>query len=175
MSLLDGIILIILLVFAWKGFRNGLVKEVFRIAGLVLAGFVSFQYADLVSQLLKPFLGVPDEFLPYIGFAFLFIFALLAVHIAIFFIDSLIQLLLLSIPNKLLGSFFGLLKSSLFISILLIFFSGFGFPDNGIKQNSLLYKPILKVAPASYDIVARVLPGVKPYKDSVERYISVPD
>ena len=175
MSLLDGIILIILLIFAWKGFRNGLVKEVFRIAGLVLAGFISFQYADLAAGLLNPFLDIPADFLPYIGFALLFAFSLLGVQIIIYFIDSLIQLLLLSIPNKLLGSVFGILKSSLFISIILIIISGFGFPETNIKQDSRLYKPILKVAPASYDIVARVLPGVKPYKDSVERYISVPD
>lgn len=174
MGLLDGIIIIILTLFAWKGFRNGLVKEVFRIVGLVLAVFIAFQYAEVAASILGPFLDVPSEVIPYLGFAVLFCLAFFGTQLAVFLLDRLIQLLLLSIPNRVFGLFFGLLKSSLLISIVLIFLSGFGFPNNETRSSSLFYKPVLKVAPASYDIVARVLPGVKPYKDSVERYLSVP-
>ena len=175
MNLLDGIALLFILYFAWKGFRNGLVKEVFRIVGLVLAGFVSFQYADTAGGLLNNYFEIDPSYSPYVAFAFLFIAAMIAVQIGITFLDALIQLLLLSIPNRFFGSMFGILKSSLFISIILILLAGFGFPENETRKQSLLYKPILKVAPASYDIVARVLPGVKPYNDSVERYLSIPE
>ncbi len=174
MSLLDGIILVFILFFAWNGYRNGLVKEVFRIVGLVLSVFVAFQYADLIAGLLAPYLDVAEMYLPYIGFAILLVLTLFAVQIAVIFLDKLIQLLLLSLPNRLFGSLFGVLKSCLFASIFFIFISGFGIPEDQIKKESLLYSPILKVAPAAYDIVARVLPGVKPYRDSVERYLSVP-
>ncbi len=174
MSLIDAIFLLFIGLFAWKGFRNGLVKEVFRIVGLVLAGFLAFQYAKQVAYLLGTFIDIPEFYLPYIGFALIFIFTFIAIQAGIYFLDTLIQLLLLSIPNRLFGGLFGAIKSSLFISILLIFLAGFEMPDNEIKKESLLYKPLLKVAPASYDIVARVLPGVKPYRDSVERYLSVP-
>ncbi len=174
MSLLDALFLLFIAFFAWKGFRNGLVKEVFRIVGLVLAGFLAFQYAEKIGFLLSRIIDIPEIYLPYIGFALIFIVTLLAIQAGIYFLDSLIQLLLLSIPNRLFGGLFGVLKSSLFVSIMLIFLAGFGFPDNEIKKESLLYKPLLKVAPASYDIVARVLPGVKYYRYSVERYLSVP-
>ncbi len=174
MSLIDAIFLIFIVFFAWMGFHNGLVKEVFRIVGLVLAGFLAFQYAEKVAFLLGTFIDIPEIYLPYIGLALIFIITLIAIQVGIYFLDTLIQLLLLSIPNRLFGGLFGVIKSSLFISILLIFLAGFGFPETEIKKESLLYKPLLKVAPASYDIVARVLPGVKPYRDSVERYLSVP-
>ncbi len=175
MSLLDGIAGFFILYFAWKGFQNGLVKEVFRIVGLVLAVFIAFQYADVVASWIKLLLDAPAEYLPYFAFALLFILAIITVQVGIIYFDNLIQLLLLSTPNRLFGSLFGIIKSSLFVSITLIFLAGFGFPNNEVKQKSLMYKPLLKVAPASYDIVARVLPGVKPYKDSVEYYLSIPD
>lgn len=174
MSMFDGFAGIIILYFAWLGFRNGLVKETFRIVGLVLAGFLSFQYANNLGNLIQPLIELQEAYYPYIAFAFLFIAIITAVQVAIFFLDTLIQLLLLSIPNRLFGALFGVIKSSLLISLVLIFLSGFGFPGNNVKQQSFLYKPLLKVAPASYDIVARVLPGVKPYRESVEKYLSVP-
>lgn len=175
MSYLDAIILLIIALFAWNGFRNGLIREVFRIVGLVLAGFIAFQYADRFAAIIGSVTNVSEIYLPYIGFALLFILSLIAVHVAVLFLDKLIQLLLLSIPNRLFGSLFGVAKSSLLVSILLIFLAGFGFPGQDLKKESLLYAPILKVAPASYDIVAKVLPGVKPYRESVERYLSIPD
>ncbi len=175
MSLLDAIIILFIAIFAWKGFRNGLVKEVFRIVGLVLAIFVAFQYAHAAGAVVGIFLKIQDVYLPFIGFALLFIAAQIAVHIGVLFMDKLIQLLLLSIPNRMFGGLFGILKCSLIISVLLIFSAGFGIPGNETKKESLLYAPMLKVAPASYDIVARVLPGVKPYRESVERYLSIPE
>ncbi|MFO8028629.1 MAG: CvpA family protein [Cyclonatronaceae bacterium] len=175
MSYLDAIILLFIAFFAWNGFRNGLIREVFRIVGLVLAGFVAFQYAELFGTIIGSVTNISEIYLPYIGFALLFILALIAVQVVILFLDKLIQLLLLSIPNRLFGSLFGVAKSSLIVSILLIFLAGFGFPGNALKKESLLYAPILKVAPASYDIVAKVLPGVKPYRESVERYLSIPN
>lgn len=77
MGLLDGIIIVILTLFAWKGFRNGLVKEVFRIVGLVLAVFLAFQYAEFAASVIDPLLDVPAEVIPYIGFAVLFCVAFL--------------------------------------------------------------------------------------------------
>ncbi len=175
MNLIDGIVSIFILYFAWIGFRNGLVKEVFRIVGLVLACFFAFQYADFVGPLLHPLLDIPSKYLPYIGFALIFALSFFAVQIGIIFLDSIIQLLLLSIPNRLFGSLFGIIKGSLMVSIVLIFLSGFNYPKSEVIHNSLLYRPILNVAPASYDVVARVLPGVKPYKDSVDNYLSLPE
>ncbi|MEX2656344.1 MAG: CvpA family protein [Balneolales bacterium] len=174
MNLLDGIAAIFILFFAWKGFRNGLAKEVFRIVGLVLSGFIAFQYAEVIGRWLQPLFSISTDLIPYIAFALLFILALIAVQLGIVFLDTLIQLLLLSIPNRLFGALFGVLKSSLLLSIFVIFLAGFGVPDQDVRRHSLLYKPLLKVAPAAYDIVAGVLPGVKPYKDSVARYLSLP-
>ncbi len=174
MNLLDAIIILFISLFAWKGFRNGLVKEVFRIVGLVVAVFLAFKYANVAGNIIGALINIPEFYLPYVGFAILFILAQIGVHATILFLDKLIQLLLLSIPNRFFGSLFGVLKSSLVVSILLIFLAGFGFPGNDIRKESFLYKPMLLVAPASYDIVARVLPGVKPYRESVERYLSVP-
>ena len=175
MTLLDGIATFFMLYFAWKGFRNGLVKEIFRIIGLVLAAFIAFNYTDKVAAWIKPHLDSPTEYLTYFTFAILFLTALIMVQVTIIYIDKMIHLLMLSIPNRFLGSFFGIIKSSLFVSIILIFLAGFGIPDKVTKQQSLLYKPLLKVAPVSFDIVTRLVPGVNPYKDSVDRYLTVPD
>ncbi|MDI6402067.1 CvpA family protein [Balneolaceae bacterium ANBcel3] len=175
MILLDVILAGAIIYYTWKGFNNGLIKEVFRIAGLVIATFISFQYAEPFANMLRPIIRLNPDFYPYFAFAVLFILFIILVYFAIKFFDGLIQVLMLSIPNKILGAIFGFLKISLLLSVFLIFLGGFDKPSQETRHDSIFYKHVIKVAPASYDIVAKVLPGVKSYKDSVDEYISIPD
>lgn len=174
MSLLDAIVCVIILFFTWKGYKNGLVKEVFRIVGVVIAGFLAFQYANVMGGWIGRFFNPDPEYLPFLSFAVLFLVAISVVQSAIYVIDSLIQLLLLSIPNRILGSLFGAAKSTLLLSFVFIFLAGFHLPDKQHKTDSVLYSHVMKAGPVSYDMVARVLPGVKPYRDSIENYIVIP-
>ena len=100
MNLLDILILIPMLLFTFKGFKNGFVKEIFSLAGLVLAVFFGFQYMAELSEYLAHQMDTDSAFVPYFSFGIIFLLVLLAVQVVIFFIESVLRIAFLSLPNR---------------------------------------------------------------------------
>ncbi|MEX1014893.1 MAG: CvpA family protein, partial [Candidatus Paceibacterota bacterium] len=135
MSLIDIIILVPLLFLGFRGFKNGLVREIFGLVGLVLAIFFSFQYMAEFATLIREQLYTKSPYVPYFSFGILFLLVLLFVQVIIFFTESLLKIAFLSLPNRLLGSLFSAFKAALVISIILLLFSGFALPDEETRSD----------------------------------------
>ena len=168
MNMIDLLILVPLLFFAFRGFRNGLVKEVFGLIGLVLAVFFSFQYMAEFSVLIREQLDTQSPYVPYFSFGILFLLVLLAVQVIIYFTEGLLRIVFLSLPNRLFGAVFSAFKSALVISIILLLFSGFALPDTETRSESLFYPYIIQLAPATYNVVANVYPGASSYLEAIQ-------
>lgn len=168
MNLLDILILVPLLLFAFKGFKNGFVKEVFSVVGLVLAVFFAFQYMAELSNYLYQQLETDSVFVPYFSFGIIFLLVLLAVQVIIFFIEGVLRIAFLGLPNRIIGSVFGAFKTALIISIVLLLFSGFSLPDQETRSDSLFYPYVIKIAPATYNTLAKIYPGAGNYMDTVQ-------
>jgi len=76
---------------------------------------------------------------------------------------------LLSVPNRVLGLVFGVLKSSLFVSVFFILLLGLGQPKEETRNDSLLYPYIMMVAPAAYNAIGNIYPGSESFTDTVRR------
>jgi membrane protein required for colicin V production len=170
MNTLDAVVLIPLLYFTYKGFQNGLVKEVLSIVGIVLAIFLTFGYLEEASVLLKPYYG-DSSYLPFLTGATVFLGTLLAVNIIAYLIKQFLEIAMLSMPNRLFGAAFGLLKSSIVVSALLLFLAGFDMPGDETRTQSMSYPIIINVAPTAYNAVASVYPGARSFTDAVEKTI----
>ncbi|MEX0780055.1 MAG: CvpA family protein [Balneolales bacterium] len=168
MNLLDIIILAPLLLFAFQGYRNGLIRELLGAVGLILAIFFSFQYmADLSAYLIVQ-MDTDSAFVPYFSFGIIFLLVLLAVQIVIYLIEGILRITFLSLPNRLLGSLFSALKAGLVISIILLLFSGFNLPEEKVVSDSLFYPYIIQLAPETYNTLAKIYPGATNYIDAVQ-------
>lgn len=171
MNYVDGILLIPLAYAAFRGFKNGLIKEVLGIAGLIIAILLGFNLITPASHFLTNQWDLTGETVPYLAFGMVFFGTLIAISIITIILDNVVKLVFLSIPNRVLGSVFSTLKMGIMLSLAMLFVSGFNFPDQESRQNSVSYKYVISVAPVAYDAIATIIPGVSNYKDTVDKTI----
>jgi membrane protein required for colicin V production len=150
MNSIDILLLIPLIYGAWKGFKHGLIIEVFTLLALFVGIYVGIHFSDFTARLLREYVGLNSKYLPIIAFTITF----LAVGAMVFFlgktIEKLIKITALTPLNKFAGVFFSLLKYVYMLSTLLVILESYDeklafFPVK-VKQDSLLYSPILKVS-----------------------------
>ncbi len=153
-NLLDIIILIPLLLFAWQGYRKGFIIEAATLAALLLGIYFALYFSDYAASLLKQHFTIDEKYLAIISFIVTFIVVVIAVIAVGKIVQKFIDLLLLGFLNKLAGAIFGVLKGALLVSILLVIINYFDTGENLIKkeqkQQSVLYRPVASFAPWLY-------------------------
>lgn len=169
MNVVDGLLLIPLAYAGFRGFKNGFIKEVLGIAGLVIAVLLGFNLITPASTFISNQWEVSQEVVPYLAFGLVFVLTLIVVSIITVILDNVVKMVFLSIPNRLLGLAFSTLKMGIILSIALIFMSGFNIPDNEARNKSLAYPYVISVAPIAYDVIATVVPGVDNYRETVDK------
>lgn len=162
MSLFDLAILLIIVFFSFQGFRNGLVKEILTLAGLVVALFVALHYMDLVAGWISGVVDLSEEGASVLAatllFTAVFVIALLTAHL----IRKFLEVIHMNLLNRLLGLAFGGLKSALAVSLVLILLAGLGIPGEEMRQNSLIYSYILNLGPILFERLETLLPEGRP-------------
>lgn len=150
MNSIDILLLIPLIYGAWKGFKHGLIIEVFTLLALFVGIYVGIHFSDFTTHLLREYLRLNSKFLPIIAFTITF----LAVGAMVYFlgktIEKLIKVTALTPVNKFAGVFFSLLKYVYMLSTLLVILESYDeklafFPEK-VKHDSLFYRPILNVS-----------------------------
>tara|TARA_R110000868_G_scaffold306734_1_gene568041 strand:+ start:70675 stop:71256 length:582 start_codon:yes stop_codon:yes gene_type:complete len=173
MEILDLIIAVPLLYFAYKGAVNGFVKEILNIVGITLAVFLTFKYMDSLSILIEPFFE--DEsatYIPFLSAALLFIGTLSVVALVAYLTKELLKAVKLSIVNRALGALFGILKSGMIVSTILLLMAGFNVPKEEVRDNSILYPYIIYLGPWTYEAVAFIYPGAEGYTETIQENLS---
>ncbi len=171
MNIVDGFILIPLVYYAFRGFKNGFIREAFSIVGLVIAVFFAFSFMGPVSEAASKAWDINFEHLPYIAFAVLFLILLIAFNLVITFTEHLLKALYLSMPNRVLGLVLATIKCALLISVAILFLSGFEIPGDETQAESLTYPFFAEVAPVVYDSIAAIYPGAESFAETVQQTI----
>lgn len=143
---LDIIMMIGILWYAYKGFVKGLVIELASLAALILGIYIAYHFSDFTSEFLKNTFHMQSEYLHIIAFAVTFFAVVIATHLLGKLIETVVNIAMLGLINKLAGLVFGVLKISLVISGLFYIISSVD-PNNQIitkdtREKSLLYKPV---------------------------------
>ncbi|MCB9182608.1 MAG: CvpA family protein [Flavobacteriales bacterium] len=146
MNWLDAIILLILALAAWKGFSRGFVIELASLVGIALGAWAGLHLSERVTAALE--LEVENEAL---AFLITFVLVLLLIHLLARLLTTVIDIAQLSLPNKLAGILFGVLRSAFVLSIALNLMLGFGtdgwIPDR-VRSESVAYPLLRPIAPA---------------------------
>lgn len=172
MDILDIIVLLVLAIFGLTGFKNGLAKEVLGMFGIVIAIFLSIHYSDSLTTLIHGLTKEQSSTLPWISFIILLISTLVAFQVLIYLITGLLNAMSLGIPNRLFGMLFGMLKSGLIISIVLLVLAGFNLPSQKTRSESFTYSYMILIAPTAYNLIAFIYPGAKSYTQTVKKTIN---
>lgn len=157
MNYLDIILGIPLLWLTWRGFRNGLVIELAKLAGLILGIWVAFHFSAWTGKTLAAWIHVSPVLLPLLAFILTF----LAVLILVWFIgklaEHLVDMVSLGFLNKLAGAVLGMLKAVLLLGVILLVFNHYEntklIVPQKAREESFLYKSISGAGKMIYPLV----------------------
>lgn len=149
MIVVDIIIALILCVFGYKGFKNGLIKELGSLIGLIAGIFLAIRFSDFVSSLISKNSGFSSEYLPVISFAIIFIAVVILVLVFSKFLDRFVKIIKLQWLNKIAGVVFSVLKTLIILGGLFFLICRFNERisafDSSIFQKSFLFKPCVDI------------------------------
>ncbi len=172
MNALDAVVLLVIALFAFRGFKNGFIKEALGFVGIIAACFIAFHYMAPLTGFISSHVSTNHKYIPYFSAIVLFLGTLIVVELVIFFLTKLLQAIALGLPNRILGLVLSVLKAGVIISVILILLAGFDEPSKQYQKESLMYPYVIMIAPVAYDVIAWLLPGIKDYEKTIKDTIS---
>lgn len=160
----DLIILAVLVLSLIFGFMRGLVREAFSLTGWVLAILVARWFNEPVAIWLAEWVETPSVRL-LMSYGTLFCGTLLAFSLASHVLSLLINDTALSLPNRILGGVFGVLRGCVLVLIALMLLAPFVKKDSWFTEASLpriflQYEPLVRTLQSeALDIVRSEKPG----------------
>jgi membrane protein required for colicin V production len=153
MNFIDLLILVPLLLAAWKGFKRGFIIEIFIVLALLVGIYCGIHFSDYTSDLIKDKLNVSSIYLPLISFALTFTVIAVGIYFIGKMLEKVIKIAQLSLLNKLGGVFFSVVKTLYFMSTLFLLIASAQEKTEIIPtatlNESLLYTPVSKLSLAT--------------------------
>ncbi len=152
MNYFDYIILAVLTVGFILGFKDGMVRKIIGLLGIVIGIIVAIKYSGFIGSLISPIFN--DEiYLAEIVAGFL-------IFVGIIFIASLIKRIIHpsdkvnKFLNQFLGGITGAIQILVFLSAFLLFLDIFSIPSSQVRDESLLYGKVYSIIPGAIDLIA---------------------
>jgi membrane protein required for colicin V production len=156
---LDILIALIVTLPTFFGFRKGFLRKLLGIAGIILGFILAVKFYDSAASLLSTFIKGNPVFVNVLGF--LLIIAILyglAIWLARFMANMNSGTTLV---DKILGTVVGFIQGVIVASVLLFNLSLADMPSRETRESSMLYSTVYKVAPAIFDKVIDLFPGLQ--------------
>ncbi|MGE5426466.1 MAG: CvpA family protein [Methylococcaceae bacterium] len=151
MNYIDIVLAILLFIAAIQGFRKGFIIEFASLAALILGIWGGIKFSDLTARFITKYTGYYSDYLALIAFFITFILIVILIHLMGKMLDSIVKAAMLGFLNRLAGIVFGVLKTALILSILLLLFDEV---DQNVhilpvkqKEESKIYEPMKQVVP----------------------------
>lgn len=150
MNFIDILLIVPLIYAGYKGFKHGLIIEVFTLLALFVGLYAGIHFSDFMASKLKEWFSWDSPYLPTISFTLIFLGVGAMVYFAGKTIEQMVKVVNLTPLNKFFGVFFGVLKMIYILSILLVLIESYDekgdfFPEKK-KEDSLLYTPVKNVS-----------------------------
>ncbi|MEM9998157.1 MAG: CvpA family protein [Bacteroidota bacterium] len=169
LSYLDAFIAVCAVIGLLRGWSTGLIDQVLGIVGIVVAIILSAMFAQPVGVAVVNSLQLSPRVAGTVGFAVTFTGVMLAVFFITRAIKGMLSALALGGVDKVGGAAFGGFKALLVVSLglslinMMPLLAGAGTPvfTDEAREDSALYEPVRGLAPATWEVVKPVLPGLR--------------
>jgi membrane protein required for colicin V production len=149
--ILDIIIALPLVWGLYKGFRKGLIIEITTLAALLAGIFGAIRFSDRMAVFIREQWEIDDRYMPILAFAATFIIIVILVNLIGKMVEKLVDMASMGFLNKLAGGLFRALKIAFIISVIFTMAisldDDWGIIPNEVKQQSVLYEPLSRLAP----------------------------
>jgi membrane protein required for colicin V production len=159
MNIFD-IIIAALLIFGFvRGVMKGLFVEVASLVALIAGVYGAIHFSYFIGDILNEYVSWSEEYVSLTAFAGTFIVIIIVIAFLGKILTKLADFASLGVINKILGGVFGALKIGLILSVVFIFFGKINNTIPFIKkktlEESILYKPVKKVAPTIFPSIIK--------------------
>lgn len=151
MNYLDYILIIIAIIGFILGFKDGLIRKIIGLVGLIIAIVMAFQLGGSVGKFFTSFFNEDDYLASLISGVVIFFGILLITSIIKRIIhptDKVNNLI-----NQTLGGLIGVIQMLFFASTICLFLNIFGYPKNADRDNSTFYSYVLNLIPKTTDLI----------------------
>ncbi len=174
MNYIDFIIIVILIFGVARGFMDGLVREVASLAALILGIWGAIKFSTFTAAKLYDYFDMTGRYVGIIAFIITFLIIVIVIHFIGILVDKFVTTLSLGFLNRLLGIVFGLIKTVLILSVILVILNAIDsrhafLPKEKIEQ-SRLYTPIADIVPSLFPIL-----GEGSFDQSFDRFKKKPE
>ncbi len=171
MNSLDLVLLAPLAIFAFLGFQRGFVKEALSIALTLFALLFAISSWTIIATPMSLFMDPETPGFGIVSGSVLFLMTLGLGAFVIYAFVKIVEKTILSIPNRIMGLLFGLLKGAVIVSIILQLVKPFGTPGSQSREASFLYPIVLNAGPVVYNAFMAVVPEAKSFAEKIANTI----
>lgn len=159
MSVADIILIVIFLIGAIGGYREGFLMELFSLLALLLGVLGGFKLMGWAMVLLGERFDIDQKMLPYIAFAFVFVVIVIVVRLTGNLIKLSLDKSFLGRLDQAAGAVLGLIKTAFVLSVLLWLTDSMhiSIPHHW-TDDSLILPRVATFAPAVTEWIARIFP-----------------
>lgn len=118
MNIIDIIICAIAAVALFKGFRDGLVRQVGGIAGLLLGIFLASKFSSLLSTYLHQWINASEQVVKSISFVVIIIAVVVLMNLLGILLEKILKVATLGWLNRLLGMVLSVAAAALVLGVL---------------------------------------------------------
>lgn len=159
MNWIDILIVFLVTLPTWFGFRKGFLRKLLGIAGIIAGFILAIKFYDSITPILSKVIKENPVFVNVLSF--LLIIGILygaSIWLARFIANMNSGT---SLVDKILGTIVGFIQGLLVASVLLYNLSFANLPSKETRDNSMLYGTIVKIAPAMFDKIIYYFPGLQ--------------
>lgn len=137
MEPLDIFLIICLACCLIDGVRKGFVAQVFAIASLWLAAFLSFRFSETLCARLRPLTDISPTVLNVVSFTVIIIVTIVLMYLLGRLVSGLFKLVLLGWLDRMLGIVFSLIWGSLVLGLVIMLFDTLNGCMNLVSRETL--------------------------------------
>lgn len=159
MNWIDILIALLVTLPTFFGYRKGFLRKLLGIAGIIAGFILAIRFYEPVAGILSSVIKENPMFVKVLSF--LLIIGVLygaSIWLARFIANMNSGTTLI---DKILGTIVGFLQGLLVASVLLFNLSLADIPSKQTRESSMLYGTVYRIAPAAFDKVLELFPGLK--------------
>jgi membrane protein required for colicin V production len=169
---IDIIILIILALGAYEGYKKGLLMTIVGLIAFVFAIMLGVYFMEPVSKMLAERLDELTFAFPVIAFFIVFIITLLIVNIAGWILKKMMNMILLGSVDSIAGAILGIVKSAFFISLFMWLSLGFDLKmPREWRSKSEFLQYIEPLAPSVIWVLEPLIPKIKDLQETIAEIV----
>ena len=158
---IDIIVIALLALAIFKGFRNGLIVAVFSFLAFVIGLAAALKLSAVVAEYLGNSTNISQLWLPVLAFAIVFFIVVLLVKLGAKLIEGAMKMVMLGWLNKIGGMLFYALLYIFILSVVLFYALQLNIIKPETAAASSTYKYIEPLAPKVMSVLGEVLPFLK--------------